>query len=114
MFINLGAIATRNVQPSFAYGILRSSSLPMDMICLAVQGAALGVLFSNPMLGAAIGGIMSLTDRALAPIVNQLPFGRSYAVMGLPLGIKNTALFGGSLLLTLAILKAITVAAVIL
>jgi hypothetical protein len=46
--INLGIVSSKNISLPCAYGILRSSSLPVDAVFLAVQGLALGVIFGNP------------------------------------------------------------------
>lgn len=88
---NLGIFSSQNLEPSKAYGIIRSPSLLMDALCLAVQGAAFGVLFGAPFTGAAIGATMAITDRIFAPLIDKLPT-RSFTVMGLPLGGKNIAL----------------------
>jgi hypothetical protein len=98
VMINLGSISTGTVQPESAYGILRSSNLPLDALCLAIQGLAIGALFGNPILGATAGFIISMTDRIFTPLINQCLPGSSYNVMGLPLGLKNIVLAGASML----------------
>ena len=101
----------RDVHPVIAYGIVCSSSWPVELICLAVQGLAVGALFGNPIfLGAAAGVIISFTDRIFTPYINQFSPGRSYNYMGLPVGLKNIALAGASMLTAAAVLKVAVVA----
>lgn len=104
--INLGIYSSSNIQTESAYGILRSSFLPIDAAFLAVQGAALGLLFGNPMLGAMSGIMISVTDRLFSPIINFLP-GNSYSLIGLPLGFKNIVLASASVLASIVITKMI-------
>jgi len=40
------SVQSGNVQPNFAYGILRSCMLPLDSVLLAVQGLVLGAFLA--------------------------------------------------------------------
>jgi hypothetical protein len=100
--LNLGIVSSTHVQLIFAYGFLRSSSTALDALCLAVQGAALGILFGYPMTGCFIGAVMALSDRILIPLVNKLP-GRSSTLVSFPIGVKNVSLALGSFGLSSAI-----------
>jgi len=95
--INTGSVSSGNVQPHFAYGIVRSSFLPLDAVFLAAQGYGIGLLFGNPIQGAKMGAIMACTDRILSPLIDNVVPGRCYQVVGLPLGTKNFSLAGVSI-----------------
>lgn len=101
VYVNLGVSSCNNLEPKMAYGVIRSSSLVVDGLCLAVQGAALGIFFGNPILGAAMGATMALTDRLFAPVINRLP-GRCATIIGLPIG-KNTVLAAVSIIAIMAL-----------
>ena len=58
----------------------------IDAICLAIQGAALGLLFGKPALGAVAGAIVSLTDRIFAPLINEFLPGTRFSSDGFSFG----------------------------
>jgi hypothetical protein len=103
--INLGIVSCENVQPHFAYGVVRSTFLPLDAAFLAVQGFVLGALFGNPILGAKMGAMMACTDRGFSPFINQFVPGRCHQTMSLPLGTKNITLAGASIATAHVLLK---------
>ncbi|WP_213157032.1 hypothetical protein [Parachlamydia sp. AcF125] len=79
--------------------------MPVNTVCLAVQGLALRVLFDNPILGSAARVILSFRDSLSAPFINRFFSGICYNFMSLPLELKNMALAEASILTAIGVLK---------
>lgn len=106
--INLGSLSTGHVEPAYAYGLVRSSSVITDALFLTIQGYALGILFGNPHLGAAMGAVISLTDRIFSILINAIVPGNSTTLLGVPLGLKNISLAALSMTTAFKVLKGVT------
>jgi len=103
--LNLGIQQSKNIQPEFAYGIMRSSLFPLDVVMLAGQGYLIGKLFGNSAMGAKLGAIMAVADRLFVSTINTHCPGKCYHVVGLPLGVKNFSLAAASLLTGFGVLQ---------
>lgn len=104
--VNIGLTITKRLDPLSAYGLVRSPNKILDACLLSSQGYLVGHLFGNPRAGACVGCIMSVTNRYFYTTIEKyLPSYRCYQGMGLPLGLKNIALMGSSLLASGTIFK---------